>query len=110
MSGVMISPPLLVINARTTLGSFALPKKWTEPSAKATWNPSSNCRPSFGNGFSLSYEIHLLGTAATELGSDRSTLPSIFNVGAILLGIAALVATIGFRRAPLNLGAHPILA
>jgi hypothetical membrane protein len=52
----------------------------------------------------------LLGTTASELGSDLSNRPSIFNAGTILLGIAALVAAVGFLRALLNLGAHPILA
>jgi hypothetical membrane protein len=52
----------------------------------------------------------VLGTTASELGSDGSTLPSIFNTGAILVGIASLIAAVGFRRALRNLGAHPILA
>jgi hypothetical membrane protein len=51
-----------------------------------------------------------LGTTASELGSDLSTRPSIFNAGTILLGISALVAAFGFLRALLYLGAHPILA
>jgi hypothetical membrane protein len=51
-----------------------------------------------------------LGTTASELGSDRSTRPWIFNAGAILTGIAALVASIGFLRALRYLGTNPILA
>jgi len=51
-----------------------------------------------------------LGTTASELGSDRSTFPSIFNTGAILVGIAALVGSVGFLRALWNVGAHPVLA
>jgi hypothetical protein len=48
--------------------------------------------------------------AATGAGVGTNVATATFNVGAILLGIAALAATIGFRRAPLNLGAYPILA
>jgi Protein of unknown function (DUF998) len=49
-------------------------------------------------------------TTASELGSDLSTRPSIFNAGATLVGIASVVAAVGFLRALLNFGAHPILA
>jgi hypothetical membrane protein len=55
-------------------------------------------------------EFSFLGTTASELGSDRSSRPSIFNAGAILTGIAALVASVGFLRALRQLGAHPIPA
>jgi glucan biosynthesis protein C len=51
-----------------------------------------------------------LGTTASALGSDRSNRPRIFNAGTILVGIAALVASLGFLRALLRVGAHPILA
>jgi hypothetical membrane protein len=52
----------------------------------------------------------VLGTTASELGSDRSTRPWIFNAGAILTGIAALLASIGFLRALRRLGVASILA
>ena len=40
-----------------------------------------------------------LGTTASELGSDRSTHPSIFNAGTILLGVSS--GTVGDSRGPL---------
>ena len=52
----------------------------------------------------------VLGTTASELGSDRSTRPWIFNAGAILTGIAAIVGSIGILRAMRRLGAHPVVA
>ena len=52
----------------------------------------------------------VLGTTASELGSDRSTHPWIFNVGAILTGIAALLASVGFLRGLRRLGVPSILA
>src|SRR5262249_10822442 len=55
-------------------------------------------------------DFSVLGTTASELGSDRSTRPWILNVGAILTGIAALVGSIGLLRALRRLGAHPIVA
>jgi hypothetical membrane protein len=54
-------------------------------------------------------DFSVLGTTASELGSDRSTRPWIFNAGAILTGIAALVGSIGLLRALRRLGAHPIV-
>jgi hypothetical membrane protein len=51
-----------------------------------------------------------LGTTASELGSDHSAHPFLFNGGAILLGVAGLVAAVGFFRAFRLLGTHPILA
>ncbi len=55
-------------------------------------------------------DFSVLGTTASELGSDRSTRPWILNAGAILTGIAALVGSIGLLRALRRLGAHPIVA
>ena len=55
-------------------------------------------------------DFSVLGTTASELGSDRSARPWIFNAGAILTGIAALVGSIGLLRALRRLGAHPIVA
>jgi hypothetical membrane protein len=54
-------------------------------------------------------DFSFLGTTASELGSDRSTRPWIFNTGAILTGLAALVAAVGFLRALGQLGANLIL-
>ena len=48
----------------------------------------------FYSGFSF------LSTTASELGSDGSTRPSIFNAGAILVGISSFIAAVGFLRAP----------
>src|SRR5215207_10808922 len=47
--------------------------------------------------------------AASLLGSALAVYPSIFNVGAIMTGMATLVASFGFLRALLRLGANPIL-
>ena len=55
-------------------------------------------------------DFSVLGTTASELGSDRSARPWILNAGAILTGIAALVGSIGLLRALRRLGAHPIVA
>ncbi len=52
----------------------------------------------------------LLGTTASELGSDLSRHPAIFNSGAILQGIACLVASFGFLITFGRLGVHPLLA
>ena len=54
-------------------------------------------------------DFSILGTTASELGSDHSTRPAIFNAGAILTGAAALVASVGFLRSLRHLGANPIL-
>ncbi len=55
-------------------------------------------------------DFSFVGITASELGSDRSTRPWIFNIGAVLTGIAGLVASVGFLRALRQLGANPILA
>jgi hypothetical protein len=55
-------------------------------------------------------DFSILTTTASELGSDRSTLPSTFNVGVILVAVATLVASFGFLRALRRLGVNPILA
>lgn len=58
----------------------------------------------FYPGYSFSSQV------ASELGSDRSTLPAVFNAGAIMTGIAALLASPGFLRALRRLGTAPPLA
>jgi hypothetical membrane protein len=52
----------------------------------------------------------ILGTTASELGSDLSKHPALFNVGAILQGVACLIAAIGFFLAFRWLGTHPVIA
>lgn len=41
----------------------------------------------------------ILAQVASELGSNQSTQPMVFNAGAVLTGIAALIAAFGFLRA-----------
>lgn len=47
---------------------------------------------------------------ASLLGSDQAVYPAIFNVGAIITGIATLIASVGFLYALQELKANPILA
>ncbi len=51
-----------------------------------------------------------VGTTASELGSDLSRHPGIFNDGSILQGIVCIVASFGFLIAFGRLGVHPLLA
>lgn len=51
-----------------------------------------------------------LTMAASLLGSDLAIYPAIFNAGAILTGIATLIASIGFLLAFRRLETNPILA
>jgi len=51
-----------------------------------------------------------LNRDASALGSDGSSCPSIFNVGAIFVGVVTLIASWGFLRAFQRLGTNPILA
>ena len=55
-------------------------------------------------------DFSFLGTTASELGSDRSVRPWLFNAGVMLTGIATLVGSIGLLRSLRRLGAHPIIA
>lgn len=48
--------------------------------------------------------------SASMLGSDLSRCPAVLNTGAILTGLAALIASVGFLRALRNQGTHPVLA
>jgi hypothetical membrane protein len=52
----------------------------------------------------------ILGTTASELGPDLSKHPAVFNVGAILQGVACLIAAVGFFLAFRRLGTHPVIA
>jgi hypothetical membrane protein len=51
-----------------------------------------------------------LRQAASMLGSDLAVYPAIFNTGAILTGMATLIAAAGFLRTLQRLGTRPILA
>ena len=55
-------------------------------------------------------EFSFVGTTASELGSERSSHPALFNFGTMLLGVAWLIASVGFFRAFARLGVHPVLA
>ena len=55
-------------------------------------------------------EFSFVGTTASELGSERSSHPALFNFGTMLLGVAWLIASVGFFRAFQRLGVHPVLA
>jgi hypothetical membrane protein len=50
-----------------------------------------------------------LSQTASELGSDRSTFPLLFNTGAILTGIAGLIGAVGYLRALRILGMNAVL-
>jgi hypothetical membrane protein len=52
----------------------------------------------------------ILRTIASDLGSDRSTCPWVFNCGVMLAGVACLVSSIGFLLALMKIGTHPSLA
>ena len=47
--------------------------------------------------------------AASDLGSGGSSLPVVFNFGAIMSGVAALVAAVGFRVVLLRLWVHLVV-
>jgi hypothetical membrane protein len=55
-------------------------------------------------------EFSFVGTTASELGSGLSSRPEVFNYGTMLVGVAWLIASVGFFRAFQTLGVHPILA
>lgn len=52
----------------------------------------------------------VVGTTASELGSDLSRQPAVFNAGIMTLGVAGLVASYGYLRAFRRLGTHAALA
>jgi hypothetical membrane protein len=58
--------------------------------------------------FFVGYDF--LKLEASLLGSDRSSLPVVFNIGAILTGFAGLVAAIGLILAFRKTKSHPALA
>ena len=52
----------------------------------------------------------ILGTTASELGSDLSGRPEIFNYLTMLQSVAWMIASVGFFRALERSGVHPVLA
>lgn len=48
-----------------------------------------------------------MAQVASELGSDHSTVPMVFNAGAVVTGIAALIAAFGFLH---ELGSRRVLS
>ena len=59
---------------------------------------------SFSPGYSFMRNV------ASELGSDLARYPTPFNRGVMIQGVLTLMASFGFLRALLRLGARPILA
>src|SRR6266849_2219563 len=51
-----------------------------------------------------------LSQSASQLGSDLAKYPAIFNVGAILTGLATLIASWGFLSGLRRVGTNPILS
>lgn len=47
---------------------------------------------------------------ASELGGPEATVPAIFNLGIIAMGVAGVVAGVGFARALRQLGSGPLPA
>ena len=52
----------------------------------------------------------LLANAASDLGSPDSSLPAVFNLGAIISGLLTVLSSYGFARAFQQLRITPILA
>ena len=50
-----------------------------------------------------------LSMAASLLGSDLALYPAIFNTGAIITGIATIIASVGFLLALQHFGTNPFL-
>src|SRR5215204_5417311 len=50
-----------------------------------------------------------LSMVASLLGSDLAIYPAIFNIGAIITGIATITASVGFLLALQQLGIKPLL-
>jgi hypothetical protein len=51
-----------------------------------------------------------VGTTASELGSDLSRHPAVFNAGIMSLGVITLLASVGFLAALRRTGVSPVLA
>lgn len=54
--------------------------------------------------------FRFVSTTASELGSDLSNWPGLFNTGVFVLGGLSLTAAAGFLRASRRFGTHPALA
>ena len=50
-----------------------------------------------------------LSMDASLLGSDLAIYPAIFNIGAIITGIATIIASVGFLLALQQLATNPLL-
>ena len=55
-------------------------------------------------------DYSFLSMAASVLGSDLAIYPAIFNTGAMITGIATIIASAGFFLALRQLGTNPFLA
>lgn len=55
-------------------------------------------------------DYSFLSMDASLLGSDLAIYPAIFNSGAIITGIATIIASVGFLLALQHLGTNPFLA
>lgn len=55
-------------------------------------------------------DYSFLSMVASVLGSDLATYPAIFNTGAMITGIATIIASVGFFLALQQLGTNPFLA
>jgi hypothetical membrane protein len=55
-------------------------------------------------------QYSFLSMVASVLGSDLAPYPAIFNTGAMLTGIATIIASVGFFLALQQLDTHPWLA
>jgi hypothetical protein len=51
----------------------------------------------------------ILRHSASMLGSDLSTRPEILNAGAMMTGLATLIAAVGFARGLRAAGVHPVI-
>ena len=108
----MPSPPVrttpVAIAARTHFGPAPMtrPPAWAGPALAALglavpllyYGTQAAAAPFFPG-------ATFVGTTASELGSDRSTNPAVFNAGIMTLGGVTLAAAVGFGLALRRLGA-----
>ena len=87
---------------------------------------TEDCRTSVALGFGLAVPFLYFGSqviaalffpgynwvsqSASQLGSDLARYPALFNIGAILTGLATLIASWGFLRSLKGLGTPSVLA
>ena len=55
-------------------------------------------------------DYSFLSMVASVLGSDQAIYPAIFNTGAMITGIATIIASVGFFLALQYLGTNPFIA